>query len=170
MKSKSPQREREERGNDRKTIDKGEMAKLRRKIKELEEALHVETVVSEELRTKNAISNQLLESKMKEKGFEFVLGLKNTSRDKKSIDIFVEMTALQRQLTEKNLMLERNRQRMSEMELEISQLRSRKGSPTRSRLGELTDSLEQLLEEKESLMGYIEEQKATMRRKVEYIG
>ena len=67
----------------------------------------METVISEELRTKLSVTNSLLESKMKENGLGYIFTAKNTSRDMKNIDIFVELTTLQKTLTEKTIIIDR---------------------------------------------------------------
>lgn len=44
---------------------------------------------------------------MKEQGLGYLLSMKNSSRDLKNIDIFVELTNLQKSLTEKNIINDR---------------------------------------------------------------
>jgi hypothetical protein len=45
---------------ERKTISKGETVNLKKRVRELEQALHIETVISEELRTKLSVTSTLL--------------------------------------------------------------------------------------------------------------
>lgn len=75
------------------------------------------------------ITNSLLESKLKESGLQFFFNLKNSSRDLKNIDIFIQMNVLQKTLTEKNILLERQKSQITEMQVEIERLRSKKASP-----------------------------------------
>ena len=65
------------------------------------------TVIAEELPTKLSVTNSLLEAKMKEQGLGYLFTMKNTSRDMKNIDIFIELTNLQKNITEKNIIADR---------------------------------------------------------------
>lgn len=44
---------------------------------------------------------------MKEQGLGYLFTMKNTSRDLKNIDIFIELTNLQKNATEKNIIVDR---------------------------------------------------------------
>lgn len=66
-------------------------------------------MLSEELRTKLSVTTTLLESKLKDNGLEYFLNLKNSSRDLKNIDIFIEMNSLQKTLTEKMIIIDRQK-------------------------------------------------------------
>lgn len=44
---------------------------------------------------------------MKEKGLGYVFAMKNSSRDLKNVDIFIELTNLQKGITEKNIIIDR---------------------------------------------------------------
>ena len=102
---------------------------------------------------------------------EYLIMAKNSSRDLKNIDIFVEMNMLHKQLTEKNIIIDRLQAQNKQFQLEISKLKSKKqNSPVmRSPNISLNVQIQNCREEKESLMSYIDEQKQTLKRKIDYI-
>lgn len=63
--------------------------------KELEHALQLETMVSEELRSKLAIMSETLEMNIREAGVGDFLKLKNTGRTS-NVDLFVEFQRLKK--------------------------------------------------------------------------
>jgi septal ring factor EnvC (AmiA/AmiB activator) len=78
------------------------------------------------------------------------------------------MSTLQKTLTEKLILIDRQKNQLKEAQVEIERVKQRKPveqSPTRA----LNEELEKVVEEKESLMSYIDEQRATLKRKISYI-
>jgi hypothetical protein len=64
------------------------------------------------------VTNSLLESKMKEQGLGYLFSMKNSSRDMKNIDIFLELTNLQKNIVEKNIVNDRLKNQIKELQLE----------------------------------------------------
>jgi hypothetical protein len=55
---------------------------------------------------------------MKEQGLGYLFSMKNSSRDMKNIDIFLELTNLQKNIVEKNIVNDRLKNQIKELQLE----------------------------------------------------
>jgi hypothetical protein len=60
---------------------------------------------------------------MHENSLGYLLALKNSSRDMKNVDIFVELTTLQKTLLEKNIVIDRLKSQLKEQQLEHEKLK-----------------------------------------------
>lgn len=60
---------------------------------------------------------------MHENSLGYILSLKNSSRDMKNVDIFVELTTMQKALLEKNIVIDRLRSQLKEQQLEHEKLK-----------------------------------------------
>lgn len=74
------------------------------------------------------MTNSLLESKIKDQGMAHFFKLQNSSRDMKHIDIFIELTNLQKTMTEKNIIIDRLKTQLKESQLDTQRLKSKQTS------------------------------------------